>query len=49
MMNFFYIKIQIEFFILRREGVADSALWAELGIKLDDAGEKVKVAQDKLN
>ena len=35
--------------IHRREGVADSALWAELGIKLDDAGEKVKVAQDKQN
>ena len=28
---------------LRREGVADSALWAELGIDLNQDGDKIKV------
>eukprot|EP00088_Acartia_fossae_P031999 TRINITY_DN3278_c0_g1_i7.p1 TRINITY_DN3278_c0_g1~~TRINITY_DN3278_c0_g1_i7.p1 ORF type:complete len:425 (-),score=74.36 TRINITY_DN3278_c0_g1_i7:319-1593(-) len=32
---------------LRREGVADSALWKELGIQLDPNDDKIKVASSK--
>ena len=43
------LRVLTSFFSLRREGVADSDLWAELGIKLDENGETIKVAQNNPN